>query len=78
MPPRAQLFFLFTIAFAHTLCWGHGMRINYIVVPQYWVPQFEKIDTRSKTREMTILVFFPKWLNLLAQIGFCVHICQMQ
>lgn len=43
------------------------MRINYILVPQYWVPQLEKIDTRSKAIEIKIstsLIKMAEFINI--------------
>lgn len=47
-------YFLLLLLPIPLLCWDHRTRINYILVPQYWVPQFEKIDTLSKAIEMKI------------------------
>lgn len=59
--------FLLLLLLILLLWWGHKMRINYILVPQYWVPQFEKIDMRSKAIQMKIstsLTKMPEFIDI--------------
>lgn len=61
-----------------TLCWGHRTRINYIVGPQQRVPQFEKIETRCKAREMKTLIFLPKTYQTQCSVHIVQHAGYLQ